>query len=61
MAEIELRVTEVRGLTPNIKLFEFVAVDGGELPPGISVHREYEARVRKPTAKNSSRSAKAED
>lgn len=33
MAELELKVTEVRGLTPNIKLFEFVAANGGELPP----------------------------
>jgi vanillate O-demethylase ferredoxin subunit len=33
MAEIELKVTEVKGLTPNIKLFEFVAANGGELPP----------------------------
>jgi ferredoxin-NADP reductase len=33
MAELELKVTEVKGLTPNIKMFEFVAADGSELPP----------------------------
>ncbi len=33
MAELELKVTEVKGLTPNIKMFEFVAANGGELPP----------------------------
>jgi vanillate O-demethylase ferredoxin subunit len=33
MAEIELEVTEVKDLTPNIKMFEFVAAGGGELPP----------------------------
>jgi vanillate O-demethylase ferredoxin subunit len=33
MAEIELKVAQVKSLTPNIKMFEFVAADGGELPP----------------------------
>jgi ferredoxin-NADP reductase len=33
MAEIQLKVAQVRSLTPNIKMFEFTAADGGELPP----------------------------
>jgi vanillate monooxygenase ferredoxin subunit len=33
MAEIELKVAQVRSLTPNVKMFEFVAADGGDLPP----------------------------
>lgn len=33
MAELELKVTQVKGLTPNIKMFEFVAAQGGDLPP----------------------------
>ncbi|CAM9619207.1 unnamed protein product [Phaeothamnion confervicola] len=33
MAELELKVTQVKGLTPNIKMFEFVAAHGGDLPP----------------------------
>ena len=32
MAEIELKVTHVKDLTPNIKMFEFVAANGGDLP-----------------------------
>ena len=33
MAELELKVTLVKDLTSNIKMFEFVAIDGGDLPP----------------------------
>ena len=33
MAELELKVSHVKDLTPNIKMFEFVPVNGGELPP----------------------------
>lgn len=33
MAEIELKVAQVKSLTPNIKMFEFVAANGSELPP----------------------------
>jgi vanillate O-demethylase ferredoxin subunit len=33
MAEIELKVSLVKDLTPNIKMFEFVAANGGDLPP----------------------------
>jgi ferredoxin-NADP reductase len=32
MAEITLKVIQVRDLTPHIKMFEFVAADGGDLP-----------------------------
>lgn len=32
MAELELKVTHVKDLTPNIKMFEFVAANGGDLP-----------------------------
>ncbi|MGE0652261.1 MAG: 2Fe-2S iron-sulfur cluster-binding protein [Alphaproteobacteria bacterium] len=32
MADIQLKVTEVRDLTPNIKMFELVAAEGGDLP-----------------------------
>ena len=33
MAELELKVTDIRDLTPEIKRFEFVSATGGELPP----------------------------
>lgn len=33
MAELELKVTLVTNLTPHIKMFEFVAAKGGDLPP----------------------------
>lgn len=33
MAELELKVNLVKDLTPNIKMFEFVAANGGDLPP----------------------------
>ncbi len=33
MAELELKVTLVKDLTPNVKLFEFGAANGGDLPP----------------------------
>jgi vanillate O-demethylase ferredoxin subunit len=32
MAELELKVKHVKDLTPNIKMFEFVAANGGDLP-----------------------------
>ena len=32
MAELELKVTQVKDLTPTIKMFELVAADGGQLP-----------------------------
>ena len=32
MADLELKVTKVRDLTPNIKMFELVAAQGGDLP-----------------------------
>jgi ferredoxin-NADP reductase len=32
MAEITLKVIQVKDLTPHIKMFEFVAADGGDLP-----------------------------
>lgn len=33
MAELELKVTLVKDLTANVKMFEFVAANGGDLPP----------------------------
>ena len=39
MSELELKVTHVKDLTQNIKMFEFVAANGGDLPVRVHASR----------------------